>query len=112
MRSPRDPASPPDALTDVLGALGVLVREALRAELAQLRAEIQQLQHLRDDVPPWVGVKRAAELSSLSTGTIRRMIKAGSVVAKKRGSRVMVSTASLLPADATTVAELAAKARR
>lgn len=96
------------------GALVVVSLDVLRAvvrEELDRRADLDGRQRQREDLPPWVSAKRAAELTSRSVATIRREIKAGTLAARRMGGRVLVSTEAVLGADGSTVAVLAAKAR-
>lgn len=104
-------------MADGLAALvQELVRHALREELAPLVAAIESLQRQQAtaELPPWVSVRRAAELTGVSVATVRRQLREGGKAklnARKVRGRVLVETASLFPADPTTVARLASEAR-
>jgi excisionase family DNA binding protein len=65
-----------------------ILREAVAAELAPLRAELRAL---RDKIEPpkeWITIQEAAEQYGKSPATIRRWIKEGSMEARgPKGSR-------------------------
>ena len=85
---------------DVAAILAEL--RAVRAELAALRA-VSPIQ--------WISQARAAEHLGVSVQTITAMARRKDIITRRAGRRVLVDSASLRPASAEQIAELARQAR-
>jgi hypothetical protein len=86
------------------------VRAALAAALpALLKTAIAEAMQRREE-PPFVSVKRAAELTGASVASIRRRCEDGSIKWKRLGSRILIATDSLHMVDEVAIARAAALA--
>jgi hypothetical protein len=91
------------------------IRAAVRTELATvLDARLGPLAKAMKAATPVRGLSPAdfAAQSSLSTCTVRRRIKDGSLPHKRIGSRIVIPADALQPIDDGTVERLAREARR
>jgi len=85
---------------------------AVRAELTALGAACAELAALRAVSPiQWISQARAAELLGCSIQTVAAMAKRKDILTRRAGRRVLVDSASLRPASAEQIAELARQAR-
>jgi excisionase family DNA binding protein len=101
---------------DLHGALSAVLRQAVRDELADLRAEVRalaaQVEHLRRSLPAQlVSIQEAAGHLHLSLSTVRRMVKRGDLPCRRLGRSVRVDLAALHPMTDDEVAQAAARVR-
>jgi len=98
------------------GALSAVIRQAVKDELGELRAEVRalaaQVEHLRRSLPAQLfSVQEAAAHLDVSTVTVRRMVKRGDLPYRRLGRSVRVDLAALHPWTDEAVAQAAARAR-
>jgi len=83
--------------------------EELSDEIRQLQVSVEQM---RRALPPaLVSIPEAARALALSTATIRRRIKDGSLPSVRVGRSVRIDLSMVRPMDEDQVARLAAEAR-
>ncbi len=101
---------------DLDGAMSAVVRQAVKDELAHLRAEVRALasrvEQLRRTLPAQlVSMQEAAGHLDLSLSTVRRMVKRGDLPYRRLGRSVRVDLAALHPMTDGEVARAAVRAR-
>lgn len=85
------------------------------AELRALRTEVARLASLAAPAAPepsMLSIRRFAERAGLSTCTVRRRLKDGSLPSVRVGGAVRIPASALQPSNSAQVAELARAARR
>lgn len=85
------------------------VRDVVRAELADLRADVAALK--RAAPPALVDIAAFCEHAGVSQATARRMAARGDVQVVRRGRILRFDLGSLRPAEPETIAKLAREAR-
>jgi excisionase family DNA binding protein len=79
------------------------------AELASLRQQVTAL--VQSSPPQFFSVAEAAKRAGLCEWTIRRMAKAGELVSRRAGRRLLIDSSSLKATDPGTVSRLSREAR-
>jgi excisionase family DNA binding protein len=92
-------------------SLDAAIEAAVARAVAPLVAEVRALRTAVEAGRRFATVAEAAALLEVSTRTLRRWIRAGTIAVVRRGRCVRVDLASVKPTDVAAIAELAQEAR-